>query len=65
MCKEDLEYEPQIAKYSGSPRQDFAKIIEARFLKDEQKIRSEIQDETISEEVNSLFPNISLEEVNS
>ena len=65
MCREDLEYEPQIAKYSGSPRQDFAKIIEARFLKDEQKIRLEIKDETILEEVNSLFPNIELEDVES
>lgn len=65
MCKEDLTYEPDVAKYSGSPRQDFSKLIQTKFLTDEQKMRSEIQDETISDEVNSLFPNIPLLDLES
>lgn len=65
MCKEDLSYEPPVAKYSGSPRQEFSKLIQAKFLADEQKIRAEIQDETISGEVNALFPNIPLLDLDS
>lgn len=64
-CKQDGTYEPQVAKYSGSPRQDFANMLQSRFSADEQRIKSEIQDETISEEVHALFPERSLEEVGS
>lgn len=65
LCKEDINYEPNTAKYNGSPRQDFSKIIQTKFAADEQKIRSQIQDETISDEVKVLFPNIPLQEVES
>ena len=62
-CRQDLAYEPEVAKYTGSPRQDFANMLQGRFDADEQRIKTEIQDETISEEVSSLFPDIPLEEV--
>jgi len=64
-CKQDLAYEPQVAKYSGSPRQDFANMLQARFDSEEQRIKTEIQDETITDEVNALFSNQYLEEVGS
>ena len=62
-CKADLQYEPQVAQYSGSPRQEFANMLQSRFESDEQRIKSEIQDERITEEVQSLFPNMTLEEI--
>ena len=63
LCRQDLAYEPGVAKYSGSPRQDFANMLQGRFDSDEQRIKTEIQDETISEEVASLFNDTPLEEV--
>jgi len=64
-CHQDLSYEPTFAQFSGSPRQDFANMMQAHFDSDEQRIKTEIQDETISEELASLFPEITLEEVGS
>ena len=64
-CKQDSGYEPQVAKYSGVPRQDFASMLQARFESEEQRIKTEIQDETITDEVNALFSEIPLEEVGS
>ena len=61
-CKEDEKYEPEFAKYSGSPRQEFATMVQQRFNADEERIKSEIQDETISKELIALFPDITLEE---
>ncbi len=65
LCHQDLNYEPPVAKYSGSPRQDFANMLQSRFDSDEQRIKTEIQDETISTELANLFPDIPLEEVGS
>ncbi len=65
LCRQDLSYEPEIAKYSGSPRQDFANMLQGRFDTDEQRIKTEIQDETITGEVSALFPDTPLEEVGS
>lgn len=64
-CKQDATYEPKIASYTGSPRQDFANMIQSRFDAEEQRIKTEIQDERISEDVKALFPDMSLEEVGS
>lgn len=61
--KEDLTYEPEKAVYSGSPRQEFAQILQTRFEAEEKRIKSEIQDEQISEELTALFDNIPLENV--
>ena len=65
LCRQDLSYEPDVAKYTGSPRQDFANMLQARFDSDEQRIKTEIQDETITGEVSALFPDTPLEEVGS
>ena len=63
LCRQDLSYEPGVAKYTGSPRQDFANMLQGRFDSDEQRIKTEIQDETITEEVSELFPDTQLEDV--
>ncbi len=62
-CKCDVNYEPQVVQYSGSPRQEFANMLQTRFETDEQRIKSELQDERISEDVTALFPGYSLDEV--
>ena len=62
LCKEDPAYEPDFAKYSGSPKQEFSQMMQQKFSADENRIKSEIQDETISEELMQLFPDITLEE---
>ena len=64
-CKQDSTYEPKIASYTGSPRQDFANMIQSRFDAEEQRIKTEIQDARISEDVKALFPDMSIEEVGS
>lgn len=62
-CKQDITYEPQKAVYTGSPKQEFAQMFHSRFEADEQRIKSEIQDETITEDLNILFHDIPLETV--
>lgn len=62
-CKQDSSYEPKVASYTGSPRQDFANMIQGRFDAEEQRIKTEIQDEKITEDVMALFPGMTLEDV--
>ena len=62
-CHEDMNYEMQLPKTSGSPRQEFANMFQTRYEADEQRIKTEIQNETISEELAALFPNIPLMDV--
>ena len=57
IAKQNVTYEPEVASYTGSPRQEFATIFQERFEADEQRIKSEIQDEQITSEVSSLFKN--------
>ncbi|MBR6341873.1 MAG: hypothetical protein IKR64_08215 [Treponema sp.] len=61
MAKQNVTYEPDVASYTGSPRQEFANIFQTRFDADEQKIKSEIQDEQITSEVSALFKNNKLD----
>ena len=63
LAKQNVTYEPDVASYTGSPRQEFANIFQEKFDADEQKIKSEIQDENISSEVNALFKNMPLDTV--
>ena len=57
----DLNYEPAVASYSGSPRQEFAQMLQSKFNSDEQRIKSEIQDEMLSREIEQLFSKGGLE----
>lgn len=54
--KADLNYEPAISAYTGSPRQEFATMLQSKFNSDEQRIKTEIQDEMLSREIEQLFP---------
>lgn len=63
MAKADPSYEPQVASYTGSPRQEFARNFEARFNSEEQRIKTEIQDEQILAEMATLFRGIDIENV--
>lgn len=64
-AREDELYEPQVISITGSPRQEFAEMIKSRFDADEKRIKSEIQDEKISEDVGALFSGAPLMEVGS
>ncbi len=61
----NVSYEPKTAQYSGSPRQEFADMIQDKFKADEQRMRTEIQEEEISRELVSLFDKTPLDEVDS
>lgn len=61
----DENFEPSKANYSGSPRQDFANMIQERYNSDDQKIKSEIQESTISDEIQELFGDVPLEELSA
>lgn len=65
MAKEDPGYEPAVASYTGSPRQEFANLFSSRYEADEQRIKVELQDQQISTELQYLFPDVQLEEVGS
>ncbi|MCR4736483.1 MAG: DUF5312 domain-containing protein [Treponema sp.] len=64
-AKENGEYEPNVAVYSGSPRQEFATMLQEKFDVDEKRMKSEIQDERITLELENLFHDIPLDEVTS
>ena len=61
IAKQNVTYEPEVASYTGSPRQEFATIFQEKFDAEEQRIKSELQDEQITSEVSSLFKNTPLD----
>ena len=61
IAKQNVIYEPEVAAYTGSPRQEFATIFQEKFDADEQRIKSELQDEQITSEVSKLFKNTALD----
>lgn len=60
--KADEVYEPKHATYSGSPRNNFAQMMQEKFDTDEQRIKAELQDEQIEQELSSLFTGMELSE---
>lgn len=54
-AREDLNYEPSVCSYKGSPRQEFANMLQTNYDAEEQRIKSEIQNDQISSDVNALF----------
>ncbi len=54
-ARQDVNFEPQVGAFNGSPRQDFATMLRERFDADERRIKTEIQDERISEDLRELF----------
>ena len=63
LAKLDPNYEPALASYSGSPRQEFANMLQSKFDADEQRIKSDIQDEKITQDVGALFSGTPMEEI--
>jgi len=61
--RENEAYEPKTLIISGSPRQEFAEMYKSRFDADEKRIKSELQDEKISEDVGALFSGAPLVDV--
>lgn len=61
--KQDFVFEPAVGSITGSPRQDFANMLQSKFDSDEQRIKTELQDERISSDLNQLFDENSMHEV--
>ena len=61
LAKKDSEYKPEQASYRGNQRQAYADYLEERFRVDESRLKVEIQDETILNNVHELFGSRSLE----
>ena len=55
LAKEDISYEPRRVSYNESARKDFSTRLQTQFKADEQRIKSEIQDDKIRTELASLF----------
>ena len=53
--KQDPTFEPQVASYKSSSRQKYASFLQDKFTADEGRIKVEIKDDTISEELDELF----------
>lgn len=60
LAKQNINAEPEVASYTGSPRQEFANMMQSRYEAEEQRIKTELQDERIGSEVSELFKNSEL-----
>ena len=54
-AKGDENYEPRVSSYKGSPKQEFANMLSESFMADEKRIRAELQEAQIENELSSLF----------
>lgn len=54
-CKKNENYTPKASSYHVTAKEDFERIIQARFQADEQRIKTQMNDEFISGEVFKLF----------
>lgn len=62
--RNDINYVPKKAKYELSARRNFNEMIQVRFNTDEQRIKSEMKDEKINNELSRLFGDVSLLRLN-
>ncbi len=60
LAKKNCEYIPDRSVYKGNVRQKYADYLENRFRVDEARLKSEIQDATISNEINQIFGQMQL-----
>ena len=63
LAKGDPEYKPSKATYSSQERLKFGEYLENRFIIDEGRLKNELQEETVTNEVNSLFSGKNVEKV--
>jgi hypothetical protein len=61
MAKGAPDFTPEKSVYEGDERQRYAGYLENRFVIDEGRLKNELQDETISSEVNALFGETKME----
>ncbi len=60
VSKKDSSYEPKKAIYKEESRRKYAEYLETRFQVDGTRLKSELQDETISNELHQLFSNTTM-----
>ena len=63
LAKKNCEFVPDRSIYKGNARQKYADYLEKRFRVDESRLKSEIQDATISNEINQIFGQLQLDPV--
>lgn len=64
LYKENLSYTPKVAEYNESARQNFANRLQQQYHADEQRIKTELKDQTISSELKKLFNGAPLASIN-
>ena len=63
LAKKDSDYIPSKAGYNGNARQKYATFLEDRFNVDGLRMKGELQDEKISEELHQIFQGIDMDVV--
>lgn len=63
IAKKNCEIVPDRGMYKGNGRQKYADYLEDRFRVDESRLKNEIQDATISNEINQIFGSFPLDPV--
>ena len=61
IAKKDPDFVPQKASYKENVRRNFAEGLQKQFAADEQRIRNELKDEYVKQELSELFPEGNLE----
>ena len=61
LAKNDPDFVPQKASYKENARKNFAEGLQKQFVADEQRIRNELKDEYVKQELSELFPDGKLE----
>ncbi len=64
IAKKEPDYNPQHASYKATSRKNFSQALQDRYAGDELRIKGELKDEHIKEELNTLFGDGKLEELN-
>ena len=55
LAKKDPEFQPKVAEYHADFRQNYARYLQNRFDVESARLKSELQDEKISAELNQIF----------
>ena len=61
LAKNDPDFVPQKASYKENVRKNFAESLQKQFAADEQRIRNELKDEYVKQELSELFPDGKIE----
>lgn len=61
LSKNDPDFVPQKASYKENVRKNFAEQLQRQFAADEQRIRNELKDQYVQQELSELFPDGKIE----